>query len=98
MLGPLFGGYAYQNHDWRWTIWVILWLSGGTLALTFFGLPETSADKILSDRASRMRQQTGNSKWRSAAERAGTLSFTDAVSIYMVRPFAMLVYDPIGEP
>lgn len=95
-LGPLFGGFAYQNHDWRWTIWAILWMSGFVLVLSFCFLPETSADKILSDKAARLRKQTGNPKWRSAAERAGTLTLGDAVRIYLIRPFALLIYEPIG--
>ena len=97
VLGPLFGGFAYQNHGWRWPIWIILWMSSFVLALTFFCLPETSEDKILCDRAARMRKLTGNSNWKAAAERAGGLTVQDAIRVYMVRPFALLVYEPIGE-
>jgi DHA1 family multidrug resistance protein-like MFS transporter len=43
VLGPLLGGFVTQAHDWRWTIWVLLWLSGSALLFLFFFLPETSS-------------------------------------------------------
>lgn len=97
VLGPLFGGYAYQNHGWRWPMWVVCWMSGFTLVLTFIFLPETSGEKILSDKAARLRKLTGNPIWKPASERAGRLTLGDAVRIYMVRPIALLIYEPIGE-
>ncbi|EXJ89070.1 hypothetical protein A1O3_02134 [Capronia epimyces CBS 606.96] len=95
MIGPLIGGFAFQLHNWRWTIWAILWMSAFVLALTFFFLPETSADKILSDKAARLRKQTGNPEWKSATERVGALSLESVARVYLIRPFAMLIYEPI---
>ncbi len=43
VLGPLVGGFAAQAEGWTWTIWILLWLSGGALAVLAFLLPETSA-------------------------------------------------------
>lgn len=40
-LGPLIGGFAVQYKDWTWSIWILLWLSGGTTIMLFFFLPET---------------------------------------------------------
>ena len=40
-VGPVIGSFAAQGEDWTWTIWVLLWLSGGTLIFLIFFLPET---------------------------------------------------------
>ncbi|KAJ3549449.1 hypothetical protein NM208_g495 [Fusarium decemcellulare] len=77
MLGPLFGGFAYQNHGWRWSIWAILWMTGFTLAFVFCCLPESSADKLLRDKATRIRKQTGDERWKSQSEMKDLLSFKE---------------------
>lgn len=43
VLGPLLGGFATQGKSWTWTIWILLWMGGATLAFLVFFLPETSA-------------------------------------------------------
>ena len=58
-LGPLVGGFAVQAKDWSWAIWELMWLSGFTLILLIFFLPETSATNILFRRARRLRKLTG---------------------------------------
>ena len=42
VLGPLLGGFASQSEGWTWTIWILLWMSGGSLVFLTFFLPETS--------------------------------------------------------
>lgn len=42
-LGPAIGGFAAQAKGWTWTIWILLWLSGGALLILAFTMPETSA-------------------------------------------------------
>jgi MFS transporter, DHA1 family, multidrug resistance protein len=96
LLRPLFGGFAYQNYGWRWTIWIVLWMSGFTLILVFFCLPETSADKLLRDKAVRLRAQTGNAKWKSESEKRPLLTLADLWRTYLVRPFELLALEPIG--
>ena len=37
VFGPLVGGFAVENEDWRWPIWELMWLSGSCLVfLTVF--------------------------------------------------------------
>jgi len=68
VLGPLVGGFASSAKGWTWTIWELLWISGFTLLLLFFFLPETFAPNILSRRARRIRRLTNNPKYASEAE------------------------------
>lgn len=56
ILGPLIGGFAYENENWKWTIWEILWLSSFCLAVLFFFFPETSSANILFRRTQRLRK------------------------------------------
>lgn len=43
VLGPLLGGFAAQSEGWTWTIWILLWLSGGSCVFLALFLPETSS-------------------------------------------------------
>ena len=47
VLGPLLGGFATQAKGWTWTIWILLWLSGGALAYLALVLPETSSQTFV---------------------------------------------------
>ncbi|CED83097.1 multidrug resistance protein [Phaffia rhodozyma] len=67
-LGPLLGGFAFQANGWSWTIWVLLWLSGGALIFLSIFLPETSPDNILYRKAVRLRRATGNDALQSQGE------------------------------
>ena len=59
VLGPLVGGFAAQHRGWTWTIWELMWLSGFSLIVFIFFLPETSANNILYRRTRRLRKLTG---------------------------------------
>jgi MFS family permease len=41
-LAPIISGFAVETNGWRWAFWEMLWLSGGTLLITIFFLPEVS--------------------------------------------------------
>lgn len=68
VFGPIIGGFVAPVKGWRWTIWVIAWLCSIVLIVFFFLLPETSAANILYRRAERLRQATGDSRYRSQSE------------------------------
>ena len=68
VLGPLIGGFAASAKGWTWTIWPLLWVSGFTLVILFFLLPETYAPNILCRRARRIRRITGNPDYMSESE------------------------------
>jgi DHA1 family multidrug resistance protein-like MFS transporter len=65
-LGPLLGSFSARFEGWRWTVWELMWLPGGTLLLLFF--PETSASSILCRRTRRLRKATDKTSITSASE------------------------------
>ncbi len=95
-MGPLLGGFAAQANGWRWPIWILMWLSGGTLIVLFFFMPETSSANILYRRARRLRKQTGNDKLRCEPELIGeTMTGKEIALMVLVRPFTLSVTEPI---
>ncbi|GAA5868585.1 hypothetical protein JCM8547_003195 [Rhodosporidiobolus lusitaniae] len=68
LLGPPIAGFAVQANGWRWSLYITMWLSGFTLILLFFFLPETMEANILLRRARRLRKATGNDKFKTGCE------------------------------
>ncbi|KAI0482647.1 MFS transporter [Xylariaceae sp. FL0804] len=95
-LGPLVGGFAAEAKGWRWPIWELMWLSGGTLLVLVFCLPETSSANILYRRTRRLRKLTGNEKLISEPELVGKdMTGKDIIMMTLVRPFTLLFAEPI---
>ncbi|KAK9775980.1 putative Major facilitator superfamily (MFS) profile domain-containing protein [Seiridium cardinale] len=95
-LGPLVGGFAAEAKGWRWPIWELMWLSGGTLAFLIFFLPETSSANILYRRARRLRKLTGNDKLICEPElQSQEMTSKDILQMTLVRPFTLLFAEPI---
>ncbi|CAD6891131.1 unnamed protein product [Tilletia controversa] len=94
--GPLIGGFAFDGFQtYRWTLWPLLWLSGGVLIFLIFAMPETSASNILTRRARRLRRVTGNDKLRSTGElQSEHMTGAEVAKMTLVRPFAIMVLDP----
>lgn len=61
-LGPFFGAILSVKAGWRWCFWFILIISGFSLALLTFFLPETYAPTLLARKARRLRARTGNDR------------------------------------
>ncbi|XDG01450.1 hypothetical protein ABKA04_001065 [Annulohypoxylon sp. FPYF3050] len=99
VFGPIIGGFAAPVEGWRWTIWIFTWLCALVAILLFFLLPETSAANILYRRAKRLRELTGDNRFRSQSEieaanhtvkdyllilgRAFTLTFSEPIVFFM---------------
>lgn len=95
-LAPVVAGFAVQAKGWRWGFWEMLWLSGFTLVLLIFTLPETSSGTILLRRAKRLRKLTGNPNLKAVAEIASDkMSAGEIVMMTLVRPFSMAFTEPI---
>jgi DHA1 family multidrug resistance protein-like MFS transporter len=95
-LGPLVGGFAAEVRGWRWTIWELMWLSGFSLVLLIFFLPETSAANILYRRTRRLRKLTGNNKLKCEPElESEKMTGKDIALMVLVRPFTLNFTEPM---
>ncbi|OGE49271.1 hypothetical protein PENARI_c022G07394 [Penicillium arizonense] len=96
VLGPMLGGFAASAKGWTWTIWQLVWVSGFTLVLLFFCLPETFAPNILARRARRVRRITGNSQYMSESEiEIKEVKPRDVLFEALIRPFQLCFLEPI---
>ncbi|KAK5192446.1 GTPase-activating protein [Exophiala xenobiotica] len=95
-MGPLIGGFAAENEGWTWTIWELMWLSGFTLVVLFFLLPETSSANILYRRTMRLRRLTGNDKLICEPQLMGEqMTGREIAMMILVRPFQLSFTEPM---
>jgi DHA1 family multidrug resistance protein-like MFS transporter len=93
--GPIAGGFITESHlGWRWTSWITLIMAGLFGGIGFFVIPETSAARILQLRAAKLRKETGNEAYYSAADE-NKLTLDRVLNVYLLRPFTMLFEEPI---
>lgn len=93
--GPIIGGFTTQSHlGWRWTSWITLIMTGLFGVIGLFCIPETSAQAILTAKAKRLRRQTNKPEPHSQMEE-NPLTARRLVTVYLVRPFVMLMQEPI---
>lgn len=96
VLGPLIGGFAAEARGWQWTIWELMWLSGFSLVLFIFFLPETSSNNILYRRTRRLRKLTGIQSLSCQPEIMGeSMTGKDIVLIALVRPITLNFTEPM---
>ena len=67
-LGPLVGSVLTVKGDWRWTFWFMCIISGCSLLVLCFLLPETYSKTLLYRKAERLRAITGNENITSEGE------------------------------
>ncbi|KAH8843545.1 hypothetical protein MCOR27_006980 [Pyricularia oryzae] len=93
-LGPLIGGFINFHVYWRWTHWVLfMWAVALLIALAVF-VPETFHPVILRKKAQRLRKETGDERYKAPIERV-TKSIPSTVGHSLLRPFQMLISEPI---
>ncbi|KAL5372726.1 hypothetical protein DPSP01_013288 [Paraphaeosphaeria sporulosa] len=93
--GPIAGGFIAESRlGWRWTSWVTLIMAAAVGTLAFFFAPETSAPRILQYRAAALRNESGNSEYHAKAD-AEKLTLDRVMTVYLIRPFVMLIQEPI---
>ena len=89
--GPVAGGYAAQEENWRWPLYMLLFLSLFTLIVLSFFFGETSSATILLRRARRLRKLTGNKNLRSQSEiEQAETSLATNVGQSLLRPFLLM--------
>ncbi|KAG7444099.1 MFS general substrate transporter [Guyanagaster necrorhizus] len=92
-LGPLVGGFIGVTVGWRWIIWVNM-IFAGFVFLLCLTIPETFAPVLLRKRAAKLRSKTGRDDIVTEQEIFRT-SFADLITDTLIRPFGMLVTEPI---
>ncbi|KAJ3813262.1 major facilitator superfamily domain-containing protein [Lentinula lateritia] len=92
-LGPILGSWIGQEVGWRWIYWVLFIFTGCATVLTLF-MPETLASALLKKKAKKLRQETGNSNYRTLEELEGP-SFGELMKTALWRPLEMLFTEPI---
>ncbi|GMM54021.1 Yhk8 protein [Maudiozyma humilis] len=94
-LGPVISG-AFYTTDYRWTFITFIITSGVCLILIVFTVPETYPPMLLINKAKRLRQETGDDRYRAPLEviRSET-SIASAMVLSSKRPFTLLLFDPM---
>jgi MFS family permease len=94
IIGPIVGAYIVDAYGWRWTAWIKLILCTAVgLACTVL-LRESSHNRLLINRAARLRRDTRNEYLRAQAEMA-SLDAKVLLRKYTTKPARMFVREPI---
>lgn len=95
---PLYNGYIVQYTDngkgWRWVEWVQLIVNGSVLCIELLLLRETRGSVILTRKARKLRKQTGDERFRAAAE-IETPSIKKLLHASTTRAAILLVREPV---
>ncbi|CCT73905.1 probable multidrug resistance protein [Fusarium fujikuroi IMI 58289] len=94
IMGPMIGGFVYENKGWRWLYWLQLILCGFLFVCLVVLVPETYAPVILEKTAKKLRKQTGDDSYVAEHELAQH-TFGEIAQIYLARPLRLLVIEPI---
>ncbi|KAJ5333717.1 uncharacterized protein N7506_007500 [Penicillium brevicompactum] len=94
IIGPVVGAYIVDAYGWRWTAWVTLILCAAVGLACTVTLRESSHNRILMNRAARLRRETGNQSLRAQAEMA-SLDPKILLRKYTTKPVRMFVREPI---
>ncbi|GKT77236.1 major facilitator superfamily transporter [Colletotrichum tofieldiae] len=93
-IGPLIGGFINYNANWRWTYYVmIIWAFALLVAIVVF-VPETYHPIVLRSKARKIRKETGDERWKAPVEKS-TKSVIKTIGISLMRPFQLLVFEPM---
>ncbi|KAI5841257.1 MFS multidrug transporter [Tricharina praecox] len=88
-IGPLIGGYLDMSNGWRWLYWIQLILAGTIYLVLTFTVSETYAPKILTDRAKKLRKETGD-QMHVTEDEIDRRPFKETLTLFVARPFQLL--------
>ncbi|KAK9242486.1 major facilitator superfamily domain-containing protein [Lipomyces tetrasporus] len=96
ILAPIIGDFIVAYCDWRWVFYVVIMWTGVMLVLVTLFVPETFAPVLLTRKARRIRQETGNEMIRSPAEEQNAnRTLRQALIFSIKRPFDLIIYEPM---
>ncbi|KAJ5438874.1 drug/proton antiporter YHK8 [Penicillium daleae] len=93
-VGPLVGGFINYFTGWRWTFYVLLIWTGVLLVSIIFLVPETYHPVLLRRKAQKLRQETGDDRWKAPIEKMQR-SVAQTVLRSMYRPIMLLTMEPM---
>lgn len=96
-IGPIAGSWITERTTWRWGFYSVSIACALIQLNGLFFLQETYVPKILSDKAARLRKETGNPDLKTRMERTGDKHFRNVLSVAMLRPFKLLGTQPIVQ-
>jgi MFS family permease len=88
MIGQLIGSNLPVTLGWRWLEWIMLIMGGVILVAVFLFQPETYGNLILQWKASILRKETGDERYRAPLEMKRE-SLGQRLKISVIRPFAL---------
>ncbi|KAJ4149966.1 hypothetical protein LMH87_010738 [Akanthomyces muscarius] len=94
MVGQLIGAYIPSTLGWRWLEWIMLILGGAVLVAVLLFQPETYGNMILYWKASILRKETGDERYRAPIELKRE-NLGQRLKVAVCRPFAMFYSEPI---
>ncbi|KAK3168480.1 hypothetical protein OEA41_004928 [Lepraria neglecta] len=96
IFGPVVGGFIGQSSlvSWRWTEWITLIISGLILFNVVLFQPETYAPILLKWKASRLRELTGDDRYKAEVE-IRDVTFVKRLGRALYRPFLLTFSEPI---
>lgn len=96
-IGPVIGGFLAEHKGWRWVFWLIVIVEGAVFVPAVLIMRESYGPYILSQKAKRLRSETGNTELRSKYNVDGKLiSQRQKLTQAMIRPVKMFLFLPIG--
>ncbi|KAJ5504477.1 hypothetical protein N7463_007351 [Penicillium fimorum] len=93
-VGPLVGGFINAFTLWRWTFYVLLIWTGVLLVSMILLVPETYHPVLLRRKAQKLRQDTGDIRWKAPIEKLQR-SVAQTVLRSMYRPVLLLTLEPM---
>ncbi|KAL3451994.1 MFS general substrate transporter [Aspergillus insuetus] len=95
VFGPVISSYMGQGTlSWRWTNWIMLIMSGLTMAIVLLFQPETYGPILLKWKAAHIRKATGDKRYRSEMDTQKVALFS-RITQACVRQFTLTVHEPI---
>ncbi|KAK4636429.1 Efflux pump atB [Fulvia fulva] len=91
-VGPVMGGFINQFTDWRWSFWVLVIWAGLQWLLIFAFVPETYAPVLLRRKAAKLREETGDDRWKAPIEMMKK-SVAKTILWSCIRPFQLLFFE-----
>ncbi|KAK8013651.1 hypothetical protein PG991_009244 [Apiospora marii] len=94
-LGPVIGGFIGTDGGWRWVLGFLAILCGVCCSAMAFLVPETFAPALLNHRAERLSRTENRAYVSKLAKNRPKKTLRAAIQEALVRPWALLIYEPI---